>query len=72
MNKFEIRKKILKKREQKKVKKLIVNIDIILKILKTKRILGKKIGGYYPCNYEIDIMDILKKLKKKKFFYFIT
>ena len=68
MNKFEIRKKILKIREQKKVKKLIVNIDIILKILKTKRILGKKIGGYYPCNYEIDIMDILKKLKKKNFF----
>ena len=67
MNKFLIRKKILKIRKQKKIKKFIFNIDSILNILKKKKISGKIIGGYYPYNYEIDILQILEKLEKKKF-----
>ena len=67
MNKFQIRKKILKLRKQKKQKKLVFNIISILKILKKKSIFGKTVGGYYPYNYEIDILKVLEKFEKKNF-----
>ena len=67
MNKNQIRKKILKIRKQKKNKKFIFNFNLILNILKKKRVLGKIIGGYYPFNYEIDILKILEKFEKKNF-----
>ncbi len=67
MNKSQIRKKILKIRKQKKIKRFLFNFDLILSILKRKKVLGKIIGGYYPYNYEIDISQILKKFEKKKF-----
>ena len=67
MNKSQIRKKILKIRKQKKIKKFNFNFDLILSILKKKNFLGKIIGGYYPYNYEIDILKILQKFEKKKF-----
>ena len=67
MNKSQIRKKILKTRKQKKIKKFFFNFDLILNILKREKILGKIIGGYYPYNYEIDILQILEKFEKKKF-----
>ncbi len=67
MNKNQIRKKILKIRKQKKIKKFNFNFNLILNILKKKRVLGKIIGGYYPYNYEIDILQILEKFEKKNF-----
>ena len=67
MNKSQIRKKILKIRKQKKIKKFTLNLDLILNILKRKKVQGKIIGGYYPYNYEIDILQILEKFEKKKF-----
>ena len=67
MNKFQIRKKILKIRKHKKIKKFIFNFDLILNILKRKKVSGKIIGGYYPYNYEVDILQILEKFEKKKF-----
>jgi 5-formyltetrahydrofolate cyclo-ligase len=67
VNKSQIRKKILKIRKQKKIKKFNFNFDLILNILKSKKVLGKIIGGYYPYNYEIDILQILEKFEKKKF-----
>ena len=67
MNKSQIRKKILKIRKQKKIKKFDFNFDLILNILKRKKVLGKIIGGYYPYNYEIDILQILEKFEKKNF-----
>ena len=67
MNKFQIRKKILKIRKQKKIKKFTFNFDLILNILKRKKVLGKIIGGYYPYNYELDILQILEKFEKRKF-----
>ena len=54
-------------RKQKKIKKFTFNFDLILNILKRKKVTGKVIGGYYPYNYEIDILQILKKFEKKKF-----
>ena len=67
MNKSQIRKKILKIRRQKKIKKFIFNFDLILDILKKKKVSGRILGGYYPYNYEIDILQILEKFEKKKF-----
>ena len=67
MNKSQIRKKILKIRKQKKIKKFIFNFDLILDILKKKKVSGRILGGYYPYNYEIDILQILGKFEQKKF-----
>ena len=65
MNKSQIRKKILKIRKQKKINKFIFNFDLIINILNKKKVSGKIIGGYYPYNNEIDILQILKKFEKK-------
>ena len=35
--------------------------------MKKNRVLGKIIGGYYPYNYEVDILQILEKFEQKKF-----
>ncbi len=67
MNKSQIRKKILKIRKQKNIKKFIFNFDLILGILKKKKVSGRILGGYYPYNYEIDILQILEKFEQKKF-----
>ena len=67
MNKSQIRNKILKIRKQKKIKKFVLNFGLILNILKRKSVPGKIIGGYCPYNYEIDILQILKKFEQKKF-----
>ena len=67
MNKSQIRNKILKIRKQKKIKKFVLNFGLILNILKKNNVSGKIIGGYYPYNYEIDILQILEKFEQKKF-----
>ena len=67
MNKSQIRKKILKIRKKKKIKIFVFNFDLISNILKKNKVSGKIIGGYYPYNYEIDILHILKKFEQKKF-----
>ena len=65
MIKSKIRKKILEIRKKKNSK----NIQLpLLKIFKklTKNISKKKIiGGYYPVNFEIDILEFLEKLEFK-------
>ena len=64
MNKSEIRKKIIKIRKQNIFKSSKIYFDDIFNILKKEKILGKIIGGYYPYNYEVDAINILKKLEK--------
>ena len=67
MNKSEIRKQILRIRKKKNSKNLKINFNHILKVLKQKKINGKVIGGYYPYNYEVNIMEILREFEKKKY-----
>ena len=67
MNKSQIRKKILKIRKQKNSKKFKIDFNYIMNILKKNRISGKIVGGYFPYNYEIDVMQILEKFEKKNF-----
>jgi len=64
VNKSEIRKKIFKIRKGENFKNIIIDFQNILRIIKKSNNGGKIIGGYYPYNYEIDIMKILEKLEK--------
>ncbi len=67
MNKSRIRKKILNIRKQKEYKKFKINFKYILAILKKFKIYGKVVGGYYPYNYEFDVMDIMKEFTKNNY-----
>ncbi len=63
MKKNQIRKKIFELRKKNFHKNLSVDFDKLSIFLKQK----KTIGGYYPYNYEIDTINILKELEKRKF-----
>ena len=67
MLKSELRKKILKVRKKFNTKNIQINFNQITKILKKENITNKIIGGYYPVNFEIDDLTLLRKFKKKKF-----
>ena len=67
MNKSEIRKKILNLRRRNYSSKIFINFKKVFKILKLKKFNGGVIGGYYPYNCEIDIIEILKQFEKKNY-----
>ena len=67
MLKSKLRKKILKVREKINKKNIQINFNKIIKILKKEKINKKIIGGYYPVNFEIDDLLLLKKFEKSKF-----
>ena len=67
MNKSSIRKKILNIRRQRNQRHLKIDFKYLLKILKKFKIFGKTVGGYYPYNYEFDIMNILEEFSKNKY-----
>ena len=65
MSKKIIRKNILKKRKNN-FKKTNINYSLLKKIFKIHKINKNKIiGGYYPINFEIDCLQILKNLSKE-------
>jgi 5-formyltetrahydrofolate cyclo-ligase len=65
--KSNIRKKILKDRENNNRRKFYIKFNKIYNLLKKVTNFKKKIvGGYYPVNCEIDDLEILKKFEKKK------
>ena len=68
MLKSELRKKILKIRKKFNTKNIQLNFKQIVKILKKEKITNQIIiGGYYPVNFEIDDLTLLRKFKKNKF-----
>ena len=67
MNKSKIRNKIIKIRKKKFDKDLKIDLGKFISLLKVDKLSVKSIGGYYPSNYEIDDLDILDLLEKKKF-----
>ena len=67
MLKSKLRKKILKIREKNNRKNIQIDFNQIIKILKKEKINKKVVGGYYPVNFEIDDLSLLRKLEKKKF-----
>ena len=66
MLKSELRKKILKVRKKFNTKNIQIDFNQIIKILKKEKITNKIIGGYYPVNFEIDDLMLLRKFKKNK------
>ena len=67
MFKLKLRKKILKIRENNNKKNIKIDFDKIINLLKEIKITKKNIGGYFPVNFEVDDLDLLKKLEKQNF-----
>ena len=61
MLKSKLRKKILKIREKNNKKNIQIDFNQIIKIIKKEKITKKIIGGYYPVNFEVDDLELLKK-----------
>ena len=63
-----LRNKSLIQRKKKYLKAEKFSFDLIFKLIKknfsTKKII---IAGYYPSNYEVDILNFLKEASKRKF-----
>ena len=67
MLKSKLRKKILKIRKKTNKENIQIDFNQIIKILKKEKITKNIIGGYYPVNFEVDDLEILKKFVKKNF-----
>ena len=67
MLKNKIRRKIIVIRKKKFNKSLNIKINKILEIIKKSNKYKPLIGGYYPINYEIDCLKILKSLEINNF-----
>ena len=67
MLKSKLRKKILKIREKSNQRNTQINFNQLIKILKKEKITKKIIGGYYPVNFEIDDLTLLRKFEKNRF-----
>tara|TARA_B100000767_G_scaffold181994_1_gene169943 strand:- start:278 stop:823 length:546 start_codon:yes stop_codon:yes gene_type:complete len=65
--KSKLRDIILNTREKNSKKNIHINFNQIINILKKEKINKKIIGGYYPVNFEIDDLLLLKKFEKKRF-----
>ena len=65
MTKSELRSKILKLRKKNSHKKLRLYPERIFRFFKKNKINFKNIGGYYPCNHEIDDLNLLNFLRNK-------
>ena len=67
MLKSKLRNKIIKVREKINKKNIQIDFDQIIKILKKEKIKKKVVGGYYPVNFEIDDLALLRKFEKNRF-----
>jgi 5-formyltetrahydrofolate cyclo-ligase len=65
--KSKLRKKILKIREKINKRNIQIDFNQITKILKKEKINKKIIGGYYPVNFEIDDLALLRKFENNSF-----
>ena len=66
MSKRKLRRKILNLRKKNSHKKLSLYPERIFRFFKKNKIKFKNVGGYYPCNHEIDDLDILNFLRNKR------
>jgi len=67
VNKHKLRSKILELRKKNQNKNFEINVNIFFSFLKKNNYIFQNVGGYFPSNYEIDDLKILKFLEKKKF-----
>mgnify|MGYP001380464375 CR=1 FL=1 len=67
MLKSRLRKKILKIRKLRNKKNIQIKFDKIFQLIKSQNKVIKFIGGYFPVNYEVDDLNILREFIKRKF-----
>ena len=67
MLKSKLRDKILKIRKRVNKKNIKIDFTHLIQILKKEKMNKKIIGGYYPVNFEIDDLVLLRKFEKNKF-----
>ena len=67
MLKSKLRNKILKIRQNNYKNDIKINFNQIIKLLKKEKITKKIVGGYYPVNFEVDDLELLKRFEKNKF-----
>ncbi|MDA8537588.1 5-formyltetrahydrofolate cyclo-ligase [Candidatus Pelagibacter bacterium] len=67
MSKAKLRKKILQTRKNVNKKDIKINFNKIYNLVKKKKLTGTIVGGYFPVNFEVDDIELLKKFEKKKF-----
>jgi 5-formyltetrahydrofolate cyclo-ligase len=65
--KTKIRNKILKIREKLNKNNIQINFNQLINILEKEKKNKKTIGGYYPVNFEIDDLVLLRKFEKNRF-----
>ena len=67
MLKNQIRKRILKLRKIKNLKNIQIRSNKIFNFIKKINIKGKIIGCYYPVNFEVDTVELMRKFKQRGF-----
>lgn len=65
--KSKLREKILKIRQNKNKNNIQINFKKVFDIIKKQKINYKNIGGYFPVNFEVDDLEILKNFERKNF-----
>ena len=67
MLKSKLRKKILKTRKVASKNNLTIDFNKVFNLIKKNYLIKKSIGGYFPVNYEVDDLEILKEFAKKNY-----
>ena len=67
MLKSKLRKKVLKIRKIANKDNLKINFNKVFSLIKKNNLTKKSIGGYFPVNYEVDDLVILKEFAKKNY-----
>ena len=67
MLKSKLRKKVLKIRKVANKNNLKINFNKVFSLIKKNYSIKKSIGGYFPVNYEVDDLEILKEFAKKNY-----
>ena len=67
MLKSKSREKILKIRKKKNENNIQINFKKVFDIIKKERLNYKNLGGYFPVNFEVDDLEILKNFERKGF-----
>ena len=67
MLKSKLRKKALKIRKIANKNNLKIDFNKVFSLIKKNYLIKKSIGGYFPVNYEVDDLEILKEFAKKNY-----
>jgi len=65
--KSKLRKKVLKIRKVANKNNLKIDFNKVFSLIKKNYLIKKSIGGYFPVNYEVDDLEILKEFAKKNY-----